>query len=210
MHVYAVEVDGIEAISARRGRTVRVRRTLALVVAFVVLGCTTSLVGCTTSLELGERRYREGDRLAALGIWRRIPPDGLQYEAAQQRIAAVEGEFRQLVVRYRQRAKYFERKDRLAEAVLSWRLASKLAPDEGDALARAQELSRELATRKRSGLTALRATLDRGDLAAAAPQLDALRSLDPFDPGDGRVRLMAHCVSRSNIGSRRPSQLPAR
>lgn len=151
------------------------------IAALAVLVCTTS-PGCTTSLELGERRYREGDRLAALQIWRRIPPDGLQYDAAQQRISAVEGEFRQLVVRYRQRAKYFERKDRLAEAVLSWRLAARLAPEEGDALARAQELSRELATRKREGLAALRGLLDRGDLATATPQLEALRNLDPFDP----------------------------
>ncbi len=151
------------------------KRTLTFTLLLLVFGC-------TTALDLGERRYREGDRLAALEIWRSVPRDAVQYEAAQRRISTVEGEFRQLVVRHRQRARYFEGKDRLAEAILNWRLAARLAPDEGDAVARAQELSRQLAVRKQRALGALRDSLDRGDLAAAAPQLEALRTLDPFDP----------------------------
>ena len=31
---------------------------------------TLAVAGCTTTREMGERRYREGDRLGALEIWR--------------------------------------------------------------------------------------------------------------------------------------------
>jgi tetratricopeptide (TPR) repeat protein len=138
-------------------------------------------VGCTTPLELGERRYREGDRIGALEIWRGVSPSATYYPRVQRRIEAVEEEFRQLVVRYKKRAIYFERQDRLAESILNYRLALKLEPDDHETLAHVQELARNLAARKRDAKSALREHLDAGRLAAARDQLDALSSLDPFD-----------------------------
>ena len=87
-----------------------------------------SWVGCGTPLATGERLYREGDRLAALETWRAIPEDDAGHEKAQERIAVVEEEFHQLVVRYKQRARYFEAKERLAESIVNYRLADSL-PD---------------------------------------------------------------------------------
>lgn len=141
-----------------------------------------ALLACTTPLEVGERRYSEGDRLAALEVWRAIPPDSLYYEAAQQRIGAVEDEFQQLVTRYKQRARYFERKDRLAESILSYRLAAKLQPDDRETLERVQALSRQLVARKAATNTEFEQAFRRGDLAGARRRVAELRALDPFDP----------------------------
>jgi len=138
--------------------------------------------GCTTTLELGERRYQEGDRLAALEIWREIPRDSLEYEDAQRRIAEVEDEFAQLVVRYEQRARYFERKGRLAESILNWRLAQKLKPDDPELATRVQELSRSLAARKAEARGEFERAFAARDLVAARESLTQLRTLDPFDP----------------------------
>jgi len=140
------------------------------------------LAACTTPLELGERRYREGDRLAALEAWREVRGDSPYHEAAQRRIAAVENEFEQLVVRYVKRARYYERKGRLAESVLNYRLALKLQPDDRETLAHVQELARVLAERRQGLDAAFRESFERGDLAAAREHLDALRTLDPFAP----------------------------
>jgi tetratricopeptide (TPR) repeat protein len=152
-----------------------VRRLAALVAALV-------LVSCTTPLERGERLYREGDRLGALEVWRQIPPDSLHHEAARQRIAEVEDEFHQLVVRYKQRARYFERKERLAEAILNYRLAAKLEPEDRESMAHVQDLSRVLAARKIAVRQAYKDAFARGDLPEARAQLIVLRQLDPFDP----------------------------
>ena len=57
-----------------------------------------ALTACINPLELGERRYREGDRLAALESWRSVRSDSLYYEAVQRRIRDVEDELEQLVV----------------------------------------------------------------------------------------------------------------
>lgn len=148
----------------------------------LVLAAALLAVACTTTLELGERRYREGDRLAALEIWRKIPQDSLQYDAARRRIAEVEDEFAQLVVRYEQRARYFERKGRLAESILNWRLAQKLSPEDPEVAARVQELSRTLAARKAEAQAGFERAFAARDFAAAREQLAQLRTLDPFDP----------------------------
>jgi tetratricopeptide (TPR) repeat protein len=137
--------------------------------------------GCTTPLELGERRYRAGDQLGALEIWREVPPNATYYPRVRRRIEAVEEEFRQLVVRYKKRASYYERQGRLAESILNYRLALRLEPDDHDALDHVQDLARELAERKREAKSALREDLDAGRLAAARDNLVALRRLDPFD-----------------------------
>jgi len=152
-----------------------VRRLAALFVALV-------LASCTTPLERGEQLYREGDRLGALEVWRQVPPDSLQHEAARKRIAEVEDEFHQLVVRYKQRARYFERKERLAESILNYRLAAKLEPDDRETMAHVQDLSRVLAARKVAVHQAYKDAFARGDLPEARSQLIILRQLDPFDP----------------------------
>ena len=79
----------------------------------------TSLLACTTPLERGERRYQEGDPLAALAIWRGIESDAFEYEGARRRVDEVEQEFGQLVRYYKKRALYYEERGRLAESVLN-------------------------------------------------------------------------------------------
>jgi len=103
-----------------------VRRSLASAVLLLAgLG-----VGCTTPLELGERRYREGDRRAALEIWRDVGSDNPYHDEARQRIAQVENEFEQLVLRYKKRGRYYEQRGRLAESILNYRLALELQTDD--------------------------------------------------------------------------------
>lgn len=154
-----------------------IRRLPAALAAATLL-----LSGCTTPLERGEERYQLGDRRGALDLWRQIPSDSRYHDAAQQRIAAVEDEHTKLLDRYEQRARYFERSGRLAEAILSWRMAAKLEREDGGALAHVQDLSRQLATRKDELQQIFRRALDQGHLAEARSSAEALRRLDPFDP----------------------------
>jgi tetratricopeptide (TPR) repeat protein len=140
------------------------------------------VAACTTPLQRGEKLYREGDRVGALDVWRHIPPTSLQYEPARQRIAEVEDEFHQLEVRYKQRARYFERNERLAEAILNYRLALKLEPEDRETMAHVQELSRTLAARKVTVQEAYKQAFAKGDLPEARSQLILLRQVDPFDP----------------------------
>ncbi len=140
------------------------------------------LVGCTTTLERGERLYREGDPLGALATWRSIPSDSTQHEAAQRRISEVEDEFQQLVVRYKQRGRYFEAHGRLAEAIMNYRLALRLQPDDAAMLDHVQELSRTLAARKEQLQASFALAFDAGNLPEARRQMARLRTLDPIDP----------------------------
>lgn len=137
---------------------------------------------CASSLERGEERYQQGDRQGALALWRSIPDDSHQAPVARQRIAAVEDEQQTLVARYRQRGLYFERKERLAEAILSWRVVSKLDPSDAETVAHVQDLSRRLATGKVALDAQWRADLAAGRLAEAREKVGTLRALDPFDP----------------------------
>lgn len=152
------------------------------------LGAGVALLGsclwlaCTTPLAEGEARYREGDWLGALEIWRSIPQDAADHEAAQQRLADLEPEFEQLVLRYKQRARYFERAGRLAESLLNYRLALKLQPEDRETLSHVQALARRLAEDRGRFAEALRDDLEAGELGAAREHLDALTTLDPFDP----------------------------
>jgi tetratricopeptide (TPR) repeat protein len=141
-----------------------------------------SWVGCGTPLATGERLYREGDRLAALETWRAISEDDAGHEKAQQRIAVVEEEFHQLVVRYKQRARYFEAKERLAESIVNYRLALKLQPDDAETLSHVQELARIVVRERRALRAQYRADFEAGYLAKAGANLERLRTLDPFDP----------------------------
>jgi tetratricopeptide (TPR) repeat protein len=156
----------------------------------VALGLLASLAfACTTPLQLGERRYQEGDPLAALSIWRSVEPDQFEYEAAQRRVEQVEREFEQQVRFYKKRALYYEERERLAESVLNYRLALKLQQEDRATLDHVQGLVRRLATEREAKRSELREAFARGDLAAARQALDRLRVLDPFSPettNDGR------------------------
>jgi tetratricopeptide (TPR) repeat protein len=137
---------------------------------------------CTTPLELGERRYREGDRLGALEIWRAVPEDHADHARASRRVAEVEAEFERLVVQYKQRARYFEQRDRLAESILSYRLALALQPGDLATLDHVQQLARALASRKSELRAEYADAVAKGDLGGARDRLDRLRTLDPLDP----------------------------
>lgn len=149
----------------------------ALAVALALLGA-----GCTTPLAEGERLYRQGDRLGALETWRAIPETEDDHGSARARIAVVEEEFQQLVVRYKKRAQYYEEKERLAESILNYRLALKLQPDDAETLDHVQGLARQLGARKTTLQADYRGAFDRGDLPVARQNVEALRRLDPFDP----------------------------
>ena len=98
--------------------------------------------GCTTPLAVGERLYREGDRLGALETWRAIPENSSESPEAQERIAVVEEEFDRLVEQYKGWARDYEANEQLAESILDYRLALKLQPGDADTLAHVQQLAR--------------------------------------------------------------------
>jgi len=159
-----------------------VKRLLYAVCAVLAAVCALLAAACTTALELGERRYREGDRIAALETWRAVPDGSSDHAGAQRRIAEVEAEFERLVVQYKQRARFFEQRDRLAESILSYRLALELQPGDVGTLDHVQELARVLVSRKQELRSAYAAAVARGDLARAHELLSRLRTLDPIDP----------------------------
>jgi len=166
------------------------------------------LGGCNTRLATGERLYRDGDRLAALETWRMIPEDSPAYPRALDRTRKVEKEFQQLVVRYKQRARYFEDRERLAESILNDRLALKLQPDDSETLDRVQKLARRVRAEKLELRAQYRSDFMSGDLAKAGDQLARLRKIDPFDPvleADGRELRTAlrESVSRLLASGRR-------
>lgn len=153
----------------------RGRRTTGLALLFAG-----AILACTTPLELGERRYREGEWRAALEIWREVEPGSFSYGEARRRIDEVEREFEQLVLRYKKRARYYERKERLAESVLNYRLALELQPDDRETLAHVQKLARQLAERRAEARAAFRERFAADDLPGARQALRQLEKLDPF------------------------------
>jgi tetratricopeptide (TPR) repeat protein len=161
-----------------------------------------TLLSCTTPLELGERRYREGEPLAALTIWRDIRSDAFDYDAAQRRVAEVEQEFGQLVRFYKKRASYFEERDRLAESVLNYRLALKLQRDDRDTLSHVQGLVRRLAREREAERLQLRERFGQGDLAGAHAAFLRLRTLDPFSPETTNDARQLEAALASEIGRR--------
>ncbi|MDH3214371.1 MAG: hypothetical protein OEM05_17995 [Myxococcales bacterium] len=141
-----------------------------------------AVAGCATTLESGERLYREGDHLGALEVWRAAPEDDPAFEEIAKQIDKVQGEFKQLVVRYKKQASYYESRNRLAESILNYRLALKLQQEDPATLDHVQWLARDLATRKTELKTAYGESMDEKNLAAARRDLDRLRTLDPIDP----------------------------
>jgi len=141
-----------------------------------------AITACTTPLQRGQRLYRDGDRLAALEVWRAAPENSPDYAAIVARVAVVEEEFDQLVLRYKKRARYFETKGRLAESILNYRLALKLQPNDLETLDHVQGLARDLAQRKTRLKGTYAAAMLEKDLPGARRDLGRLRRLDPFDP----------------------------
>jgi tetratricopeptide (TPR) repeat protein len=86
-------------------------------------------------------------------------------------------------VRYKKRGRYYERKERLAESVLNYRLALKLQPDDRETLEHVQQLARVLAARRAELESRYREAMAAGDLALARSHVEALATLDPFDAG---------------------------
>jgi tetratricopeptide (TPR) repeat protein len=136
---------------------------------------------CVSPLERGERLYREGDRLGALETWRAVPEQDADHARVRARIAQVEDEFRQLVVRNKKRAGYLEAHGRMAEAILAYRLALVLQPDDAESLAHVQQLARALVAQRAEHHAAFRAAFERGELGVARHHVETLRRLDPFD-----------------------------
>ena len=140
------------------------------------------LAGCMTPLEQGSRLYQDGDQLGALEVWRAVPEGSSGYEDVSERIALVETEFQRLVVQYKQRGRYHEDKDRLAESILDYRLALELQPGDGELLDHVQQLARVLAAAKVERKVGYKTALADGNLPEARRVLEDLRALDPFDP----------------------------
>lgn len=141
------------------------------------------LWGCaTTPLEQGERLYREGDRRGALEVWRAAPVDDDHYPEIARRIEEVESEFTGLVRGYKESAAALESEGRLAEALLDFRLALALDPDDAAGWAHVQQLARDLDSRETGLESEYHGLLLSGDLQAARASLIQLRALDPFEP----------------------------
>ncbi len=132
-------------------------------------------------MEQGEQHYREGDPHAALESWESIPQRSTDYATAQERIEEVTLERAQLIDRYLRRARYFERKKRLAESLLNYRLALRLQYDE-PTMAHVQELARTLVTWKKQHWETFDAAFQAQKLAQAQEALKLLETFDPFDP----------------------------
>jgi tetratricopeptide (TPR) repeat protein len=140
-----------------------------------------ALAACASPLERGEELYRAGDLRGALDTWRAVPETSSQHAAAAARLEDLAPQLEKLTRRYQQRGAWFEERGRLAEAILAYRLALELEPGDRETLARVQELSRTLATRKRAHRAAFKAAYDENALGAARREMATLRTLDPFD-----------------------------
>jgi tetratricopeptide (TPR) repeat protein len=138
-------------------------------------------LGCTTPLAEGERLYHEGDRHAALAVWRSVGPSDSRYPEIALRVEKVEEELEDLVIRYVESGRTLQNEGRLAESIIDFRLALVLRPDD-ETLAHVQKLARELAERKAALEAEYQRVLERGDLEMARESLQRMRSLDPFDP----------------------------
>jgi tetratricopeptide (TPR) repeat protein len=145
-------------------------------IAAAALACAL-LCGCAASGERGELLYSAGDLRGAIDSWRSADAKRLA-----PRIAEVETELAGRVQRYVANARELEREGRLAEALLDYRLALELQPDDAETLAHVQQLARDAVAQRSALLDAYREVRARGDLAAAEPALAKLRRLDPIEP----------------------------
>ena len=72
------------------------------------------------------RRLVRWNVRGAVELWRSVPEDHEDHAAVAERLAVVKAEFEKLLVRYEKRGSFYEKKGRLAEAVLYYRLALEL------------------------------------------------------------------------------------
>jgi len=138
--------------------------------------------GCITPYEAGSNLYREGDLRGALDTWKEIGPNETDYRVAREQIEVVEAEFGRLLRRYEKRGEFYESEGRLAEALLSYRLALKLDPEQTALLRRVQRLVRQLDETEREALDRMRARLAAGELRLAGDDARELERLNPFSP----------------------------
>jgi tetratricopeptide (TPR) repeat protein len=152
-------------------------RKRVMLAAAAWLGCGVLQTGCATPGAEGEYLYSTGDLRGAIESWREDDASALA-----PRIAAVEAELATRVQRYIANARVLEGDGRLEEALLDYRLALELQPDDKATLDHVQQLARTAVAQRRALVEAYREVRARGDLAASQPALEKLRRLDPFDP----------------------------
>jgi tetratricopeptide (TPR) repeat protein len=140
------------------------------------------LAGCATPIDEGERLYRAGDRRGALEAWSQISAGNPDYAAVADRVVAVEKELQTLFIAYAESAQALEAEGRIAEAILDYRLALELEPDDASTLAHVQRLARDELVQKAQLQAEYEKLREKNDLEAAAVSLEKLRALDPFDP----------------------------
>jgi tetratricopeptide (TPR) repeat protein len=140
------------------------------------------LAACASPVERGESLYRQGDLRGAVEIWRAVPESSSDYAASRARLGRADEEYALQRRRYEKRATFFESQERLAEAILYYRLAHRLDPQSADLIDRVQVLARTLDRRKGEERAALEAALERGELRTAKSHAETLAALDPFDP----------------------------
>ena len=154
------------------------RRAQALRAAVWVVGSGALwLSGCVSPGEDGELLYRKGDLRGAIEAWRADDADALA-----PRIAQVEAEIDAKVQGYIANANALEREGRLAEALVDYRLALELRPDDQAILDHVQHLAREVVAQRAVLVAAYRDVRAKNDLPAAVQELAKLRRLDPFEP----------------------------
>jgi len=169
------------------------------------LGCGALLFGCASPGADGELLYSAGDLHGAIESWR-----AADAKALAPRIAEVEAELAARVQRYIANARELEREGRLEEALLNYRLALELQPDDAENLAHVQQLARDAVAQRRALLDAYRDVRARGDLAASEIALVKLRRLDPFEPAYQSEELRLRSVIEEERRARRERARAAR
>jgi tetratricopeptide (TPR) repeat protein len=163
------------------------------------------LASCASPGESGELLYRKGDLCGAIDAWRADDADGLA-----PRIAAVEAEIDARVKAHIANATALEREGRLAEALLDYRLALELRPDDEAILSHVQTLAREVVAQRNVLVAAYREVRAQGDLPAASQELAKLRQLDPFEPAYQTEELRLQAAIDAEVRARRARARAAR
>ena len=165
-------------------------------------------LACSSPLQRGEDLYRHGDLPGALQVWRAAGTD----PRVEQRLAEVEVQLDTRLRRYEKRARFFEEQERLAEAILYYRLALKLDPGREATLDRVQRLARVLKRRVEEERAMLRTSLDERKLFRASAHAQRLAALNPFDPSvlaettHVRARVGAEVLHNLEVGKQHYAQ----
>ena len=153
---------------------------------------------CASSLQRGEALYRQGDVGGALEVWRSVEPTSPEHDRVVARLQVVEGEFDRMLRRYQKRAEFFENEQRLALAVLYYRLTYNMDPAREDLLDKVQNLVRERERRQERETRELTQAVASKDLKRASVHAATLELLNPFDPS---LQIEIRSV-RASIGAR--------